>query len=271
MRRWEEPGATALKEPERLRDESSYTYGLNGYRYFNALRNFKTKSRENKIAWENRETALAKKNQDGVKEKRVAISQIISELEKAEKVLLDAGSKPFAQMYPDVPKRDKRYEHMHSYAPQPKKPLPYDTSLSFNVPELNDIKKTGYIRLFEAAWDNDLEKVKTMTLAPWQLMESSLLEPPLKIAVQDDNGFSPFSIAVLRGHRELARKIVEICMAQYHKDDGMSSRQRWTMRTDSDDEDCEDDHDNDEGTSLLVCSGFSLRCIRTSNFFRIGQ
>jgi hypothetical protein len=67
------------------------------------------------------------------------------------------------------------------------------------------------------------------------------LNAPLKIAVQDGNGFSPFSIAVLRGHNELARKIVEICAAQYHKDDGL--RKRFRTIVDSEDEDVDEDSD----------------------------
>lgn len=74
------------------------------------------------------------------------------------------------------------------------------------------------------------------------------LQAPLKIAIRDAAGFSPFSIAVLRGHYELAKKIVEICLTQYHKDDGISSRKRWTMRNDDDDDDeyySEDDSEYD--------------------------
>lgn len=104
------------------------------------------------------------------------------------------------------------------------------------------------MQLFEAAWNNDLEKLKAITLAPWTWMDSKVKEPPLRVAIQDQNGFSPFSIAILRGHRDLAKKIVEICATQYHKDDGVSTRQRWNMRTfgDSDDE-----SDNGEGTYFL--------------------
>lgn len=73
----------------------------------------------------------------------------------------------------------------------------------------------------------------------------------------DGRGFSPFSIAALRGHYDLARKIIEICMAQYHKDDGLSSRQRWTMRTDDSDEeyDSDDGYGTDRGLlkSLDIC------------------
>ena len=69
---------------------------------------------------------------------------------------------------------------------------------------------------------------------------------PLKVAIRDSNGFSPFSIAALRGHYEVAQKIVEICLTQYHKDDGISSSKRWTMnRGDDDEEYYSDDSDSD--------------------------
>lgn len=40
-------------------------------------------------------------------------------------------------------------------------------------------------------------------------------EPPLQIAVTDRNGFSPFSIAVLRGYLSVAKAVLEIVQAQY--------------------------------------------------------
>jgi hypothetical protein len=46
---------------------------------------------------------------------------------------------------------------------------------------------------FQAAWEGDSAKVKSMTLAPWGLEPQCL---PLKITTRDSNGFSPFSIAV---------------------------------------------------------------------------
>jgi hypothetical protein len=65
---------------------------------------------------------------------------------------------------------------------------------------------------------------------------------PLMIAVQDGSGFNPFAIAVLRGHFDLAKKIVEICATQYRTDDGTSPKRRWNMVPhDSDDEDGDSD------------------------------
>ncbi|KAH7360980.1 ankyrin repeat-containing domain protein [Rhexocercosporidium sp. MPI-PUGE-AT-0058] len=242
LREWT-PSESSLKKPETLREEISYTAGLEGYSYWSALRDYKTKVRENKQAWENWKKSSEAKKEDGLEEKKAAIAKLILELEDAEKSLIEAGAKTFAEMYPNTPKHQGNTGYNYNYNYQPSEPAPYKTSLNFVVPELNDAKKDGYIRLFSAAWENNLDTVKTMTLAPWQWKEGSPLESPLKIATTDGNGFSPFSIAVLRGHYHLARKIIEICMAQYHKDDGLSSRQRWTMRTD----DSEDEYDSDDG------------------------
>ena len=130
-------------------------------------------------------------------------------------------------MHPEHPKPLENNSQI-----QPK-PVPYrfETSFQFRIPDLNAIKKGGYIKMFEAAWNNDLETVKSITLAPWALEAGLPLNLPLKIAVQDGNGFSPFSIAVLRGHHNLAKNIVEICAAQYDEDEGLKSRKRWIVST----------------------------------------
>lgn len=97
--------------------------------------------------------------------------------------------------------------------------------------------------------------LQSLTLAQWKSTDPDFkdLQPPLKIAIQDSNGFSPFSIAVLRGHHELSQKIIEICLTQYQKD-GNSASKRWTMKTgdvdsnvcSEDDSDCECDSDEKE-------------------------
>ena len=250
LRRYKgEPGNNPQKEPEILQDEKFYTRGLveGSYQHWTALRDYQSFKKTNTQAHENYQKSLVKNPVKGAKEKMEAIHKLIQELEKAEKALLAAGGKTFAQLYPNVPKRTENNYH-NQYTPS--QPLPYETKMRFQLPDLNDAKKTGYLILFEAAWNNDIETIKSLTLAPWTapnsigtqgLSEVKIQNPPLKIAIKDANGFSPFSIAVLRGHRDIARKIVDICIAQYHKDDGLTSRQRWSMRaSDSDDEDSDD-------------------------------
>jgi hypothetical protein len=78
---------------------------------------------------------------------------------------------------------------------------------------------------FQAAWDGDSQKVKSLTLGTWG--ESN---PPLQIAVQDQRGFTAFSLAVYRGHLDLARTIVDISAAQYHPKDDSGQRERFHLR-----------------------------------------
>jgi len=241
LRKWKEPTNNRPKKPEELRDEKSYTrnFPTDTYAYWTALRDYQATKHENDKEWDAWEKYTSPKPEDGLEEKKAAIAKLIQELEHAEKTLILAGGKTFAQLHPDIPAHEEPQQHVF---PDPK-PTLYETTFRFRIPDLNETKKEGYLKLFEAVWNNDLEKVKALTLAKWSLHASMPLSPPLKIAAQDGNGFSPFSIAVLRGHRELARKIVEICATQYHADDGLGSRQRFHTVND-DDENADSNNEN---------------------------
>ena len=256
------PESKPWKKPETLRDETFYTHGFveGSYSYWTALRDYQAEKKANTQEHANYQKFLEKKPVQGAKEKQETIRKLTQELEKAEKALIAAGAKTFVDLHPNVAPRRQQPVHQNVYTPT--EPPPYHTKLSFQVPDLNETKKTGYITLFEAAWNNDIEFVKDLTLATWTAPTSTdkqakLLghvtqngpNPPLKVAVKDKNGFSPFSIAVLRGHRDLARKIVDICITQYHKEDGLTSRQRWNMLDSG-----SDDGDSDNGQVLPIFS-----------------
>lgn len=248
--RWKEPEQNIPKEPETLKAKSAYSSGLteDTYQYWSASQDYEAKKKLNDSQWKDREEKLKSQKRDGIEGKKAAIAKLIVELEQAEKALIDAGAKTFTEMHPDI-----KWQTHEPYKPyQHPEPGPYETTFHFKDPALNDIKKYGYMQIFEAAWKNDLEKIKAITLAPWNYKDAKVLEPPLKIAIRDANDFSPFSIAVLRGHRDLARKIVEICATQYHKDDGLNSRQRWNMQTNADSDDDEYESDDGEGISILL-------------------
>ncbi|RDW70384.1 hypothetical protein BP5796_08781 [Coleophoma crateriformis] len=242
-------------------ERTSYTDDFieGSYSHWSATADFHQAKQNIDNQWAEHLKAEQAKTEYGVAEKQQAISDKILELEHAEKSLVEAGARTFADMYPDVPKSERN--KLQHWAPA--EPTPYETKFTFQIPNLNKIVKDGYLRLFEAVWDDDFETIKKLTLAPWasagQLSEASL-NPPLQIAVKDGNGFSPFSLAVLRGHFDLARKVIEICMAQYHKDDGKTNRQRWNVRTaDSDDEiSNSDDEDDLPISSELVNNEFTV-------------
>lgn len=234
-----EPNNTHMNTPETLHDEQHYTVGLSSesYQFWSASHDILVKKRSNDRAHKNYQEHLEKKKiNDGVAEKKEAISKLIQELEEAEKALLDAGAQSFYDLHRDIPKPEN-INPQHSYSQLTYEASAYETFFYFTLPDLNDTKRAGCVKLFEAAWANDFDTIKSMTLTPWGITSA----PPLKIAVQDGNGFSPFSLAVLRGHYDLAKKIVEICMAQYYDDDDRTIRQRWHMRSSDSDDDISDD------------------------------
>jgi hypothetical protein len=123
------------------------------------------------------------------------------------------------------------------------------TSITFTVPDLDDRKKAGYLRLYEAAWSGDLDEVKALTLAFWKSPDD-VEHPPLMVAVRDDDDFSPFALAVLRGHYSLAEAITEISLAQYELiDDVTGQRKRWTINADSEEE-CSDSDSDSEANAV---------------------
>lgn len=96
--------------------------------------------------------------------------------------------------------------------------------------------------------------MKSLTLAPWGT-ESEY--PPLKIATPDKKGFSPFSIAVFRGHLQLARMIVDIAQAQYQPPEKV--RKRFDLRPFNGDDGDETDSDNEITLySELVDENFTI-------------
>ncbi|KAF4634032.1 hypothetical protein G7Y89_g4076 [Cudoniella acicularis] len=239
LRDYNEPDQFFAK-PKTLRDQDFYMQGLSEgtYQYWSVLKDFEAAEESNKTAWEVYEKKLAAKTEEGVAEKQAAIALLIRELEQTESSLIAAGAKPFYELYSQI---SKPQGHIHHPMYQQPKREPFKPEIKFMVPHMTDTKQDGYLKLFQAVWLCDLETIKAMTLAPW----SSTQEPPLQIAVLDKNGFSPFSIAVLRGHLDLAKRIVEICIAQYHKDDNQGHRQRWNLRTDESEND-EDGESDDE-------------------------
>ncbi|KAG0652383.1 Ankyrin-3 [Hyphodiscus hymeniophilus] len=254
-----EPKNASQEVPETLRDEKFYTRDFleGSYQHWTASHDYLSVQRTNTEAHENYKKSLEEHTINGEKEKKQTIMKLIQELESTEEALLAAGAKTFAQLHPGLPERQDRTFHKRDV---PHDPWRYATRLIFQVPDLNDTKRVGYHILFEAAWCNDFDTIKSLTLAPWEPPSTDIKAqvPPLKIAVRDGNGFSPFSIAVLRGHQDLARKIIDICITQYHKEDGLTSRQRWNiLPSDSDDEES-DDGENLPIFSELVSDKFTI-------------
>ncbi|KAF2839151.1 ankyrin [Patellaria atrata CBS 101060] len=219
-------------KPFELEDDEHYLQGLTDgtYKYCVARRDLEAAKRsyERDIKYYEKEIKDVE-SREGVTEKKNAISELIGELETLESILLAKGAKPFSELhpenignhYPDRPYRDYRT-----------KPVRHYTDFSFNVSDLTDTRKEGYLELFEAAWSGDLQKIKSLTLTLWGPNND---QSPLQIAVKDRWGSSPFSITMLRGHTDVAKAILEISDAQYQQPEP-AGRERFDMRSDADDD-----------------------------------
>ncbi|KAK9418110.1 putative Ankyrin repeat-containing domain protein [Seiridium unicorne] len=176
----------------------------------------------------------------GAKEKKEAISHIISQLEQVEKALVAKGALTFKQQHPEI-----REPQSQTGTTQMKASREY--SFEFNIQGVKDVtesRKAAYIELFEAAWSGDLQKIKTLTLSSW---DADQVEPPLKMAVNDPKGNTPFSLAFLRGHLDVAKAIIEIVQAQWAPNEEKSKRYKMAREGDDDSyEESKDESDSDE-------------------------
>ncbi|GAW12320.1 hypothetical protein ANO14919_016850 [Xylariales sp. No.14919] len=173
----------------------------------------------------------------GLTEKKEAIQDVISQLEKVESALLEKGAKTFKELHPDIESMTRTQNKEDKSKPQPD----YDLLLNFNgVKDLTSHRKDAYLQLFEAAWVGDLEKIKSLTLAPWGTDEK---EPPLKIAVSDLAGNNPFSLAFLKGHLDTAKAILEIAQAQWSPTEEKNARFQMSKL-----ENAEESYDESDGS-----------------------
>ncbi|KAK3906939.1 hypothetical protein C8A05DRAFT_40270 [Staphylotrichum tortipilum] len=183
---------------------------------------------------------------DGVKEKEAAIAEAIKSMEKVKESLLAHGAKTFVELHPEFADRLESANTRRNYygynAPDQKKDEPFTYAFSFrNVIDVTEARKEAYFKLFNAAFNGDLETIKTLTLSSW---DDAKEQAPLKIAVHDQNRNNPFSLAFTRGHYDVAKAILEIAQAQYVPEE--KAKTRYTMEaTDeyseySDDSDCSD-------------------------------
>lgn len=177
-------------------------------------------------------------DQEGMSEKNAAMEKILTQLTQIETKLRKRGAKSFYDLYPGA-KRAERYSSMYGSSGQ--NDSPYETNISFTTSDLTPEKKAQHVQLFEACWDGDVATVKSLCLAS---------SGALQVAVRDLRGFSPFSIAVLQGHNDLAQLIVEIATVQY-KPDSDAEKYQYTLRTEND-SDYDSDYDSDDSDQSEV-------------------
>ncbi|KAK8027172.1 Ankyrin repeat protein [Apiospora marii] len=166
-------------------------------------------------------------NHDGLTMKKDAIADLMSQLQQVEEALVARGAKTFHELHPDI---ENPQETRGSSIKEEEKPYEYNFSFK-GVKDVTEARKAAYIQLFEAAWQGDLDKIKSLTLASW---DADKTEPPLKVAVADEPGNTPFSLAFLKGHYDVAKAILEIVQAQWAPTD--EGNVRYKMAHDNDEE-----------------------------------
>jgi ankyrin repeat protein len=227
--------------PTPLQEDSHYLGQLKSgsYAYWTVFKQVHTarlKYKEDLKQYEDALKSSPPKQAKGWEEKLAAVNNLLASFKSLESAILERGGKTFKELYPDVTIQQQQNYHHSSYDHKSEPSKPWMPKLDFNLPDLTDERREAYVKLFEACWEADLSTIKELTLAVWGESQT-----PLQISVQDSAGFSPFSLAVLQQHFELAKALLEIAQAQYSPPE-QSGRSKYSLHAgDSDDEDEDDD------------------------------
>lgn len=216
LRDWKPPSEEVVDPPVPLQQDSAYLadFKQGSYMAWSAQRQLGEAKRHYKrdLDFHNDELKRVGRR-TGLAEKQTAIDAMIKRFEALEQVLTQRDAKTFATLHPDIKEPEER-DHYRDHRYIPEKPKPFELDFSFALSDLTDETNERYLQLFEATWYCNTKAVKELTLVPWKNKDGED-QPPLKIAVQDRHGLSPFAIAVLQGQFELASAIMEIAKAQY--------------------------------------------------------
>ncbi|PNY22667.1 Uncharacterized protein TCAP_07089, partial [Tolypocladium capitatum] len=182
----------------------------------------------------------------GAAEKKEAMEEALSGLRAVADALVAKGGKVFAELHPDI-NPGKRNGDARSNNWDKEKLNDYEFDFRFTLDGgMNETRRDGYIELLEAAWAGDLDRIKSMTLGAWGPEKD---QPPLKVAIFDNSTNSPFSLAFLRGHHDVAWAILEIVKAQWSPPE--KDQIRYRMEDGNDDEEYDSEGEDDEKPRIV--------------------
>lgn len=156
----------------------------------------------------------------GFKEKLTAIESILNAFLVLKDLLDERSAKLFRDLHPQFavqdqsPSSDRTGSHSRPWKPEIRHSYSVPSNYGSHPTSYSNYRPDNYVGLFEAVWRGDIARVKSLTLLPGQDPTGTSC-PPLTIAVADLHQDSPFTIALSRGHLELARAIYLIAEAQY--------------------------------------------------------
>lgn len=248
------------QDPFTLGPDENYLskYEVGSYRYWYTKMILTGKREDYRVELEHyNRHANEKVDKTGCVEKLESIDRLIQDLKALEEDLIQRGAKSFDELHPDI--RCENNNHQNVFHSQPFKTAPFEVSFQFSTSNPTPELKEAYLEVFEAAWRGDLETIKSYTLAPWGPKHD---QEPLRIAVTNTEGSTPFSLAVMKGHLDTAKGILAIAQAQYSPNDSDANK-RYEINNDSDDEDTYDseadsDDENVRIHSQLVDDNFTI-------------
>ncbi|PKY00534.1 ankyrin [Aspergillus campestris IBT 28561] len=168
---------------------------------------------------------------------RTIFKQKLELYEKLENALLDRGAKTFLELFPNTETVYETRRSKKTKKKSPKKPfqanflfMGQQSQFSFRPPHMDKEEVRGYFELFEAAWRGDLNTVKKLTLAKWG--EGGKKDPLLISGYEYHMNMTPFTIAIVRGHRALARAMLEIGQIQYNPRKEEATNVRYRINDD---------------------------------------
>ncbi|KAK7225486.1 hypothetical protein V2G26_013489 [Clonostachys chloroleuca] len=165
------------------------------------------------------------------------LEKLASGLNDLREKLVSRGGQTFKDLHPDFKeyRTGRRGFRLNTPSSYRRSPSVESGKICFKGDKnLSSSKEEEYIELMEAAWDGNLDKIRSLTLRT----DPDDIHPRLLISIQDDHYNCPFSLAFFRGHRGVAAAILDIVKTQWAPNDGsnQSSRRRrlrWRTRTPS--------------------------------------
>lgn len=240
----EKPGTP----PQLAADETYTDYPHDTYRHWTAVRDLERVKDARRFQASERAKEVKTLEEQALRIKKLQktpVIDLLSNMQALRETLVKKGAKSFRELYPKAPEATFHNHHSSYRRHIEKDNEPYKTKFDFKDIVLTHNKREQYLELFESAWRGDIGTVKTMTLSK---------DNPLAIAVGDSAGFSPFSIALLRGHTHLARVVLEIATVQYKpKHDEPTYRYRLGHEEDESDYDSDASGDqSDDGPRVFA-------------------
>ncbi|RMZ83060.1 hypothetical protein DV738_g1336, partial [Chaetothyriales sp. CBS 135597] len=196
-----------MEKPEPLAaDETYLNFPEGSYQHWTATHDLFQAKIVKKAQMKHYEDELKKYqegSEEGAQEKKRLSNVTLDALRQVEKKILSKGGKTFYELHPGAQK-EQASGYRRSYQTIDKSS--YKTDFFFTEPGLTEERKQAYLSLFEAAWTGDTETVKSLCLSATK---------PLLAATRDFNGFTAFSVAVIRGHYRLAETLLDIATVQF--------------------------------------------------------